>query len=335
MATSGRREVDSRTDENLRGTTQLPGAVVACVTAVVSGVSIFVNSYGVRAVPQATVYTTAKNLVAAVLLAALALGWRAHLRTRAPWARRQDRPEVRPTAGRLRDAGLARLAGLAYIGVFGGGVAFVMFFEGLARTAPEPAAFLHDTMVVWVAMMALPALRERLGPWNLAAIVLLLAGQVLVSGGIGHLVAGEGDLLVLGATLLWSVEAVVARRLLAGTSPGTLAAVRMGTGVVVLLGFTAATGGLGRLLALRGDQVGWAIVSGALLAAYVGSWMVALSRSRALDVTSVLVGSVVVTALLGYASGHPVKVEPLLGLVLVVLGCAAVVPAWRRATARA
>jgi drug/metabolite transporter (DMT)-like permease len=313
------------------------GAVVAGVTAVVSGVSVFVNSYGVHAIGQATVYTTAKNLVAAVLLVAAALGLRASRNPAGGRLRSEERPAAGPVdRGRgVAGRGIARAAAFAYVGVVGGGVAFVMFFEGLARTAAEPAAFLHDTMVIWVAMLALPALRERLTAWNLAAIALLVAGQVVVTGGVGHLVAGKGDLLVLGATVLWSVETVVARRLLAYSAPEALAVVRMGVGVVVLLGFTATTGQLGALLALHADQWAWALATGALLAAYVGSWMLALSRARALDVTSVLVGSVVVTYLLDYASGHPVKAEPLLGLLLVALGCVAVVPAWRRATAPA
>ena len=52
----------------------IPGVQVAAITALISGVSVFVNSYGVHAIAQPAVYTTAKNLVAAVVLAGLALG---------------------------------------------------------------------------------------------------------------------------------------------------------------------------------------------------------------------------------------------------------------------
>ena len=40
--------------------------------------------------------------------------------------------------------------GLAYVGIIGNGLAFVIFFNGLARTTATPAAFLHDTLVIWV-----------------------------------------------------------------------------------------------------------------------------------------------------------------------------------------
>ena len=211
------------------------------------------------------------------------------------------------------------------------GVAFVLFFTGLARTSAEPAAFLHDTLVVWVGILALPLLGERLSPWNLGAVGLLVAGQAAIGGGVGHLVANEGDALVLGATLLWAVETVVAKRLLDRTDPADLAAVRMTVGVVVLVGYVAATGHLSELFSLDASQVGWTVVTGLLLAAYVATWMVALSRARALDVTSVLVASVVVTSLLEVAAGHAVVDDEVLGLVLVALGTVAAVVAWPRA----
>ena len=111
------------------------------------------------------------------------------------------------------------LVGLAYVGIIGGGLAFVLFFNGLARTTAEPAAFWHDTLVVWVSLLAVVFLRERLRWWNVGAIALLVVGQAILSGGIGHLAADGGELLVLSATLLWAVEVVVAKKLLETLAP--------------------------------------------------------------------------------------------------------------------
>ncbi len=44
-----------------------PGCCIAGTTAIISGISVFVNSYGVRSFTSPAVYTTAKNLVAAVM----------------------------------------------------------------------------------------------------------------------------------------------------------------------------------------------------------------------------------------------------------------------------
>jgi len=53
---------------------------------------------------------------------------------------------------------------------------------------------------------------------------------------------GAAEAMILAATLLWAVEVVVAKRLLADLPPLTVGLGRMGLGVVVLLGWLAATG---------------------------------------------------------------------------------------------
>lgn len=295
--------------------------LLASGTAVISGVSIFVNSHGLEAFPDAAVYTTAKNLVAAglLLLAALLLGSR--------W-----RPAAagRPAVAAARRWSPWTAVGLAYVGGVGGGAAFVMFFSGLARSAPEPAAFLHDTLVVWVALLAWPALRERASAWNLLAIALLVLGQVAISGGLGSLTPGLGLGLILGATLLWSVEAIVIKRLLAKVPPATVAVARMGVGGLVLLAYLMATGGIGQLLGLGPGQWSWALLTGLLLAGYVGTWVAALARARALDVTSVLVGSALITAILSAVAGGGDLAAEGTGLVAVAGGTAVVLLRWPR-----
>ena len=57
-------------------TTRATGIALAFVTAVVSGVAVYVNSRGVAHFDDATVYTTAKNLLAGALFLALALPFR-------------------------------------------------------------------------------------------------------------------------------------------------------------------------------------------------------------------------------------------------------------------
>ena len=305
----------------------LPGVIVAAVTALISGVSVFVNSYGVHAIKQPAVYTTAKNMVATVMLATLALAatgfrrsvrWHAGERWVAP-------PRQRAGGGPSRQWTAWRGLAVAYVGVIGGGAAFILFFDGLARTAATPAAFLHDSLVIWVALLAVPLLRERLNSWNLAAIVLLVGGQVAVLGGVGHLAMNTGDLLVLAATLLWAVEVVIAKQLLSDLSPATVSLVRMAVGSAVLVVYLAVHGSLGALISFTSGQLGWVVLTGALLAGYVGTWMTALCRARAVDVTSVLVASTLVTALLATMAGTAPVSPELFGLALIAVGVGLVV----------
>jgi drug/metabolite transporter (DMT)-like permease len=283
------------------------GLTLAFAAAGISGLAVFINTYGVRAVRDATVYTTAKNLVAAlalVVFAALALLGR--------------RPVV-PRAGR-------QLTGLGAIAVIGGSVPFVLFFEGLARASSTHAAFVQKTLVVWVAALAVPLLGERLHAAHLAAMALIVCGLVVLDGGLRGLRFGDGELLILAATLLWAVEVVLAKRLLRDVAPATVSVARMGVGVVLLLGWLAVTGRFGGLGHLGGRGWLWSVATGVVLAAYVATWFTALSLAPAVDVTAVLAVGAVITALLGYAV-KGTALPSTAGLVLLLAGAVVVAAA--------
>lgn len=293
------------------------GLLLAAGTAVVSGFAVFSNGYGVRAWRDAGAssasYTTIKNLVAAALLAVLALGL-----TRAGSREGFTRPQ-RPL----------QWAGLLAVGVVGGSVPFLLFFEGLARAGSGQAAFIHKTLVLWVALLAVPLLKERLHAGHLLAIGLLLVGQATLLGGIGDLGAGTGEVLILGATLLWSVEVIIAKRLLRDLTASTVGAARMGFGVVILIGYAASTGGFGEMAAMGGTEWLWTLATGAVLTAYVATWYLALSRAPAVDVTAILVFGAVITAFLrnGF-DGIALPSTP--GLVMISCGAALLlIPALR------
>ena len=148
------------------------------------------TGYGVRswagAGASSASYTTFKNLVAALFLGALAYG----VARRAP-------------AGSLRPKNASQWRRLGFIGVIGGGVPFLLFFEGLTRIASASRrrpAFIHKTLLLWVAVLAVPFLTERLTALHLAAMGLLVAGQAYLTG-VGGIRFGAGEAMILGATL--------------------------------------------------------------------------------------------------------------------------------------
>jgi drug/metabolite transporter (DMT)-like permease len=285
------------------------GLWLALAAAVVSGVAVFVNGYGVRAVPDATVYTTAKNLVAAIVLMGLFLT-------------RPARRPVRPTP--------RQLAGLAAVAVIGGSTAFVLFFEGLARASSTQSAFIQKTLVVWVALLAVPLLGERLGLMQLVAIAALVGGQAVLAGGIDQVRFGTGEWLVLAATLLWAVEVVLARWLLRDLPAPTLAVARMGGGVLLLLGWVAVSGRWHLLAGLSGTGWAWAAGTGVILAGYVALWFTALAAAPAVDVTAVLVVAAVITGGLNVmVKGTAMTTLTGLGMATVLAGVALVMAAAR------
>ncbi|HUH07926.1 MAG TPA: EamA family transporter [Egibacteraceae bacterium] len=285
------------------------GLALALATACISGVAIFVNAHFVGKVGDATAYTTAKNAVAAALLLGVlgagAIGRRGRGRA-------------------TRRVGARGWAGLVALGVIGGSVPFVLFFEGLARAAsPVQAGFIHKTLVVWVALLAVPLLRERFTAAHAGAIVLLVAGQAVLVADFASFQFGIGEAMVLAATLLWSVEFVLAKRLLDSTGSLTVGAARLGIGILLLGGYVLASGRAGAMAALTGQEWTWAVVTGVILAGFVASWYAALARAQAIDVTAVLVFGQVVTAALA-AGFTGVSLQPdLVGLGLILAGVAA------------
>jgi drug/metabolite transporter (DMT)-like permease len=105
------------------------GVGLAIGAAVISGFAVFVNGLAVRRFDDATVYTTAKNLIAgSVLLIALAAA------------------TMIGTGPRPTSASKTSVPALMVIAVLGGAVPFVLFFEGLSRATSTNAAFIHKTL---------------------------------------------------------------------------------------------------------------------------------------------------------------------------------------------
>lgn len=291
------------------------GVLLAGCTALISGLAVFINGFGVRAwaeVSDATTYTTVKNAGAgAILLGALLV---------------RNRTGRHPGGTTLK----GKWPALLLIAVIGGSVPFVLFFEGLALATARDAAFIHKTLVVWVAILAVTFLRERLGRLHVAALVLLVIGQLAISGGVGVFGLGTGEWMILAATLLWAVETVVAKRVLVSVPPLTVGVFRMVGGVVLLLVYGLGRGALLGLSGIGAGHMVWILATALTLSAYVATWYAALSRAPAVDVTAVLVGGAIITGLL--ESGiRGAAFPPAMGLVLIVVGVVmAGVAGWRR-----
>lgn len=281
------------------------GAILALAAAGISGLSVYLNSFGVRLVPDAATYTTAKNGVAALIIVSVALALGARRETVALDTRRR--------------------MGLVAIALIGGSIPFILFFSGLALATAPTAAFIQKTLFIWVAFMAVPLLGERLGLVQVIAMAGLLAGLLLIAPPLG-MGWGIGETMIAAATLLWAVEVVVAKRLLVGVSPHLLSAARMGLGTVFLLGYLAMSGRLGGLSTLTGEAWMWIAITGVLLAGYVGTWFAALRLAPATVVTSILVAAAPITGLLAAASkGTAPDGAVITGYLLVVLAVGLVV----------
>jgi drug/metabolite transporter (DMT)-like permease len=289
------------------------GIAFAIGAALISGLAVYLNAFAVKQLPDAAVYTTLKNGVAAAILIAITLALGGYREARVI-PRRQWGP-------------------ILAVGVIGGSVPFILFFSGLAQASAPTAAFIQKTLFIWVAFLAVPFLGEKLGVATLAGLGGLLLGQALILPPAG-IVWGSGETMILVATLLWAAETIVVRRLLGSVSSHLMGALRMGVGLVGLIGYLAVTGKLAGVGLLTSTQWAWVLMTGVILAGYVATWFAALSRAPATVVTSVLVlGAVVTGALTAATRGTAPSPNVVAGYVLIV-AAATLVVVWARAAAR-
>jgi drug/metabolite transporter (DMT)-like permease len=289
------------------------GLVLAAVTAAISGVSVFINGLIVTSFPDPVALAAVRNgLVGLAIVAWLGLPSLV--------------AELRALDGRRR-------TGLVVLGILGGGVPFILFFSGLGATGGAGAAVLQKSMFLWVALLAVPLLGERVGMLQIAALGALAVGSLL-AGPMPATGIGMATALVLVATWLWAGEVVLARRLLAGVSVRLAAAARMTIGAGVIVAWLVLSGRGAAITSFGATQWPLIALTGLLLFGYVTTWYGALARTTATNVSSILVGGAVVTAALTAIRVGTVPAAPVVtGLVLIVTGSAVVWLAGRRSAA--
>lgn len=259
------------------------GYRLALLAAVISGFSIYVNSFAVRMVPDATLYTTLKNGVAGVVLLVPVI------------LLAKRRAEVMHLS--RRDA-----AWLAALAIVGGSVPYVLFFTGLQMTTAATGSLLNHSQFVVVAVLALPLLRERVTGIAWAGLALLAAGT-LVGTDTGALRLNAGTLLVLTSTVLFGAGVVMARHLLARVSAEVVMSAKMSAGALVLVVYAAAGGHLQGLSSLEPAQWTVALGTGLILVGFTVATTYALRYAPALAVTAIGMASPAVTIALQLAAG--------------------------------
>ena len=277
------------------------GLRLGLVAAAVSGVAVYVNGRAVRHFPSPTVYTTGKNVIAGLVLVCIAV---------VMWQRSRGVRTAKPVD---RSA----VVGLAAVAVIGGAVPFVLFFEGLSRATSSDAAFIHKTLVVWVALFAVLVLGETLTMYHVAAVALLVLAQIALADGVGSIRPGSGEAMILLATLCWAVELILVKRLVASVPTATVAAVRIGGGAVLLIGWVAVTGGLDALVSLTVGQFAWLVLTGSLLSVFVSVWFAAVARAPVVDVAAILVPGAIITGLIQAGAGGGIAATQVSGWILM------------------
>jgi drug/metabolite transporter (DMT)-like permease len=252
------------------------GVYFALITAVISGFSIFLNKYAVSIVTPPLYFTALKNVGVGVLILAVILATKKF--------------------SQIRSLTRKELTLLVLISLIGGTVPFYLFFTGLASTSAINAAILQKTLVVWVALLSWPLLKEKMTKSQIFAVLMLFAGNLFV-GGFKGFKFSQGELMIFGSTIFWAIEYLLAKKVLKTVHPDIVVTFRMALGSLFLIGAALLSPAKAQFN-LTSNGLFWVILSVGLLFGYVITWYRALQLTKATTVVSILVSSTLITNIL-------------------------------------
>ncbi len=276
------------------------GLILVFSTAIISGVSVFINKYGVSGI-NPYVFAFLKNVSVALVLSGfilLAREWRALAKlTKKEWIL------------------------LVLIGFIGGGVAFLLFFKGLAMTSAASGSFIHKTMFIYTMALAAVFLREKIKKEMLIGALLLLAGNLLALKSM-NISFGAGDLFILAATFLWAVENVISKYTLKNLSSKVVIWGRMFFGSALILGYLWLAGKLSIVGQLNFGQIFWIEITSLILFGYVLTWYSGLRYIPASVATAILLLGSPITTFLSFLSSGTINFNEIMSGLLIISGLA-------------
>ncbi len=234
--------------------------------------------------------------------------------------------------GRLGALRAAASWPLAVLGFFG--IAFHQLLQAYALrlTSAVHTGWLIGLIPIWSALLAARFLGERFTATKTAGLVLGFLGALLVITR-GRLAADtlalpgtRGDLLILLSTVNWAVYTIVGRSLMQRLEPGAATTFMLLVGLVAVLPFVFAGGGVAALL--HASARAWVAIAflgvGCSGLGYL-LWSAALERLPASKVAAFLYLEPLVTLAAAAAYLHePVGLTTVVGGLIVLAGVALV-----------
>lgn len=211
---------------------------------------------------------------------------------------------------------------LLTIGTVGGGMAFLLFFSGLKLTTAGRAAFLHKTLPLYIAFFAFLFLREKITKKQILAMSVMLFGTFLILSSQISFDVMIGDFLVIGATMLWAVENIIAKHAMTKKETNWVVTFsRMFFGSVFLFGILLLMGKVNLLFLITGEQMLYILASTAILFCYVGCWYYSIRWINVSKASALLLIAPVVTLILGCVLlGETVQYLQITGSILILFG---------------
>lgn len=263
------------------------GILLAFLASIISGIAIFYSKISLSNIPP-LVLTSSRNFYAGILFLLFFL--------------------FSGKLSELKNLTKKQFFLLSLVGFFGGVLPFYLFFTGLQSMPAINANLIQKTLFVWVAVLAVIFLREKLNAAYIVSFVLIFAANFLL--GKVNFTLGNGELMILSATILWSIENIFAKKVLKNISSELVGLFRMGIGGSLLMLLTIFTNKSGFISTIQqSNNITTIVAGGTILFFYVFTWYKALKFAPASLVTLILTFSVVVGNILN-GSFAGIKILP-------------------------
>lgn len=281
------------------------GIAFSLLAAFISGFSIFYNKLVIISGIDPQIFNIIKNGGVALVLGIFLI--------------------ATGSLSKLKSASFSNWKKIILIGIIGGGIPFILYFDGLRNIPAINANIIQKSMFIWVAFLAVPLLKERLNRLQITGFFLIALSNLAI-GGFAGFAGSTGELLVFIATLFWSLENILVRYSLKNTDATVLALGRMFFGAFVILGYVFYQNHLPLLFSIKSTQLLPITGSIILLTGYVISWYRALKFAPATAVTSVLILATPITNILtAVFITHTLPLTQVANLVLSVVGISVVI----------
>ena len=268
------------------------------LTAIISGVSIFVNKFAVG-FGNSNTFAFLKNLAVGLILFGVIIALK-------------KLPLIKEL--KIKDWGK-----LILIGLIGGSIPFLLFFKGLTLTSAAQGSLIQKTMFVYVAILAFFFLREKISKWFVVGAIFLLVGNALILKNF-NFVFGKGDLLILVATIFWAVENTLSKKVLEKIDSEIVAWGRMFFGAIFICFYLMAIGQFNLIFKTNVTQIGWVAITAALLFLYVLTWYRGLKGAPVHVATAILLIGSPITTVLNLFYGSQIGMREIFSGILIIAG---------------
>jgi len=267
-------------------------------TAIISGVSIFINKFGVSMV-NSNILTFLKNLVVALMLTGIIFSLK-NLKT-------------------FRSFNLKKWLTLITIGLVGGSVPFLLFFKGLSLTSAAQGSLIQKSMFILVSLLAVIFLKEKINKYFLFGGIAILLGNLFILKNFSFS-PNVGDLYVLVAVIFWAAENVLSKYVLRDIKAEIVTWARMFFGAGFIFIYLLFIGQASSILRINMEQIGWVLVTAAFLFGYVITWYKGIARIPVSVATCILLLGSPITTLLAILNNGKINPVDIYSGILVLVG---------------